>query len=131
MLVEINKNNLSIFNKSFVDINMVKEELNNNPFARFLAYIINEKIVGYLYYSLIYDRIEINQIEVEKSYQRQGIGTTMMKFLAEKKIDITLEVRKDNIPAIKLYEKMGFKEVAVRQGYYGKVDGLLMIKTNH
>ena len=40
--------------------------------------------------------------------------------------DISLEVRENNDPAIKLYKKYGFEEVAVRKGYYNGIDGLLM-----
>ena len=42
------------------------------------------------------------------------------------KKDVTLEVRIDNIPAIKLYEKCGFKKIAIRQNYYNGIDGILM-----
>ena len=44
------------------------------------------------------------------------------------KINITLEVRKDNIPAINLYKKHGFFEKAIRKGYYKGTDGILMEK---
>ena len=39
---------------------------------------------------------------------------------------ITLEVREDNISAIKVYEKLGFKRKAIRKNYYDGVDGILM-----
>lgn len=42
--------------------------------------------------------------------------------------DITLEVRIDNLPALKLYEKYQFKQVAIRKGYYNGVDGILMVR---
>ena len=42
----------------------VEKELKINPYAHFIVYKKDSKIIGYLYYSLIYDRIEINQIEV-------------------------------------------------------------------
>ena len=45
-----------------------------------------------------------------------------------KKINITLEVRKDNISAINLYKKYGFVEKALRKGYYKGIDGILMEK---
>ena len=44
---------------------------------------------------------------------------------------ITLEVNKENIPAIKLYRKLGFKDVAIRKGYYNGVDGILMERTSN
>jgi ribosomal protein S18 acetylase RimI-like enzyme len=40
--------------------------------------------------------------------------------------NITLEVKEDNTPALKLYKKFDFEEKAVRKGYYNGVDGLLM-----
>ena len=40
--------------------------------------------------------------------------------------DITLEVREDNIFAIKLYEKNGFIKKAKREGNYNWIDGILM-----
>ena len=39
---------------------------------------------------------------------------------------ITLEVREDNLYAIKLYEKFGFIKKAIRKGYYQGIDGILM-----
>ena len=49
--------------------------------------------------------------------------------LENKEIEkVTLEVKKDNKNAIMLYNSVGFKEVAVRKGYYNGVDALLMLK---
>ena len=41
-----------------------------------------------------------------------------------------LDVAENNLPAIKLYEKMGFSLVHRRKGYYqnGKIDALIYIK---
>ena len=41
---------------------------------------------------------------------------------AEKKgvSDITLEVRETNVPAISLYEKLGFEEAGIRKNFYEK-----------
>ena len=48
----------------------------------------------------------------------------------EKEINsITLEVNSINIPAIKLYEKFGFKNVGLRKKYYGQnQDAIIMTK---
>ena len=42
--------------------------------------------------------------------------------------NITLEVSVDNCVAIKLYEKLGFKSVALRKEYYNGTDAFLMLK---
>lgn len=104
-----------------------------NPFSRRVEYIIDNKTIGYLEYSLIYDRIEIDNIKVEEEYRNQGIGTKLMAYLVGMAIDlrvinITLEVRVSNEIARNLYKKFGFREVALRKYYYGDEDGILMEK---
>ena len=63
MIKQITINDLNILKNSFINTNYIKEELTNNHFAKVIIYI-DKTIKGYLYYSEIYDRIEINQIEV-------------------------------------------------------------------
>ena len=41
---------------------------------------------------------------------------------------ITLEVNSTNVPALELYNKLGFEKVAIRKGYYNGVDAYLMRK---
>ena len=101
-------------------------DINNNPFGRVLVYIKDNIVLGYLYYSDIYDRIEINQIEVDEKFRCLGIASSLLKELIKLEKDITLEVRENNVPAIKLYEKFGFKKVAIRNKYYGNIDAVLM-----
>ncbi len=105
--------------------------LNGNPFAKKIEYYLDNKSVGYLEYSLIYDRIEIDNVYVLEEYRFNGIGTKLLDYLIniafDKKVDnITLEVRLSNIIARNLYKKFGFKEVAIRKYYYGDEDGILM-----
>ena len=107
--------------------------LKTNPFARRIEYIDNDKSVGYLEYSLIYDRMEIDNIEVILEYRGKGIGTKLMSYLISlaienRVINITLEVRISNEVARHLYKKFGFREVALRKFYYGDEDGILMEK---
>lgn len=107
--------------------------LHTNPFARKIEYVIDDKSVGYLEYSLIYDRMEIDNFCVLDEYRNQGIGTKLLAHLISlainyRVINITLEVRISNEVAINLYKKFGFREVALRKFYYGDEDGILMEK---
>ncbi len=127
MIKEITITNIDILNNSFIDIGFITNELKNNPFAKIIIYI-DDEIKGYLYYSDIYDRIEINQIEVYTPYRNLGIASKLMEELIKQNKGITLEVNKNNIVAIALYKKYGFKEIAIRKGYYNGIDGILMKK---
>lgn len=101
-----------------------------NEFTKVYAYITNEKIVGFVIFDVIYEKCEIIDIFTEEEYRKQGIALSLIKEI-EKDFpveNITLEVREDNIAAIKLYEKLGFKKVSIRKNYYKDVNGILMLK---
>ena len=97
-----------------------KQEFSTDPFLRLLVFEDDNTIKGFLLYSEIYDRIEMNHI-----------ASSLMEYLInrakEKKLDnITLEVKKDNYQAINLYHKYKFIEVGNRKGYYNGIDAILM-----
>ena len=127
MIIEITKNNLSVLDDSFISKDIVLSYFNNNPFAKFLVFIVDNTVVGYLYYSDIYDRIEINQITVSNGYRKKGYASMLLSKLISFNKPITLEVKSDNIAALSLYRKHGFKEVSIRKGYYNGIDGILML----
>lgn len=131
MIVKFNINNLDLLNSSLLKKEEVLKELNNNPFANFLCYIKDSTVIGYLYYSIIYDRIEINNIEVEEKHRNKKIATELLKELIKENKDITLEVNIKNSIAIKLYKNFGFEEKAIRKGYYNGIDGILMERKTH
>lgn len=118
------------FDTTFIDLNSLEEELQENPFGKVILYIEEQRIIAYLYYSEIYERVEINNIEVEKKFRNKGIGTKLLAYLASVANDksISLEVKKDNYNAIKLYKKFNFEEKAIRKGYYHGIDGILMVR---
>ena len=129
MIKLITKENYEDLNDDFLSLEYLKKEFDNNPFAKFLILIENDELNGYLYYSEIYDRIEINQFEVKEKYRNQGKGNMLLEYLiSNNKKDISLEVRENNTYAIKLYEKNNFKKVSVRKGYYEGIDGILMYR---
>jgi len=111
----------------------IKNDLENNPYSKYLLYLIEGKIVGFLNYYLIYDRMEIVNFNVLEFFQNKHIGSSLLNEVINiayqsKLKNITLEVRSDNQKAIYLYEKNGFKKVSIRKNYYNDVDGILMEK---
>lgn len=127
MIIEIDNNNLTKINNSFINKDEIINELNSNPFAKILVLEENNEIIGYIYYSDIYERAEINQFEINFIHRNCGKGKILLQKMIEAvEKDITLEVKEDNYPAISLYKKMGFEEKAIRKGYYNGIDGILM-----
>lgn len=116
---------------SIIELEKIKKDIEINPFGRYLLEIEDNKIIAYLYYSDIYDRAEINQIEVDVFHRNCGKASKLLKKMIEV-VDksITLEVKKDNFVAIHVYKKFGFKEKAIRKGYYQGIDGILMERKN-
>ena len=102
----------------------------NEEFNYKKVYEDNDKIVGFIDYSVIYDRIEINYIYVLEKYQRKGIATKLLNSINIDDINnITLEVNETNQKAIKFYQKNGFEIVSKREKYYKDGhDAYLMMK---
>lgn len=120
-----------IENYEILNINFDYKVSNDNPFVTLIGYYIDDNIVGFIDYSLIYDKIEINYIFVDEKYRKKGIAFKLFNYLFNEYSDIkniTLEVRKDNYAAINLYHKLGFIDVAIRNNYYNGIDGILMVK---
>ena len=127
MIVEITKNNIKDYANDLLLEGVVETNFNNNPYCKYIAYI-DKELVGYIYYSLIFDRLAIDYIFVKEDKRRKGIATELFNYLLKYNLPITLEVNTKNIKAINLYKKIGFKEVSIRKNYYGEDDGILMEK---
>lgn len=127
MIINLTSDNLDILDNSFINKDELKKEFDNNPFIKVLLYLEDNKVLGYLYYSDIYERAEINQFEVDINSRNKGIGTKLLEeMIKNTNKSITLEVREDNDSAISLYKKFNFIPKAKRIGYYNGIDGILM-----
>lgn len=140
MLREIvvdNKKELENLQNIFSDVFKQKNELidtfSSNPYVKLYTYSVDKNIVAFIQYEDIYDRFELDNIYVLKEYRNRGIASSLMEHMINegKKqniINITLEVREDNVNAINLYKKYGFTEKAIRNNYYENCNGILMEK---
>jgi len=112
--------------------NMLFEELENEN-AIYLVATLDLKIVGYAGAWKIFDEGHITNVAVDPVFQRKGIGKILLSALLESLTinsitKATLEVRRGNVPAIKLYQLFGFQIEGIRKGYYSDnhEDALIM-----
>ena len=115
----------------FWSYNILKQELENGKSKYFVAKQENE-IVGFAGIMLIIDEVNIMNIVVKKDKRNLGVGSLLLEEIVKySKIhnatSITLEVNEKNIPAIKLYEKYGFKQVGLRRKYYNNEDNAILM----
>ena len=111
-----------------------KSEYNpiNNDYTFVCAYKLDNKYVGFIIYTILYENAEIIDLYVSNNYRRRGIAKKLLKKVIDNKNikNVTLEVNINNKNAIMLYNSVGFKEVSIRKGYYNGVDAILMLKEN-
>ena len=93
---------------------------------------LNQRLVGYCFYSDIFEDAEILKIGTCRDYQQQGIASQLLTAMAQMcqvagAERVLLEVREDNHAAIAFYQKHGFEQIAVRKNYYDNHD---MTKTH-
>ena len=105
-----------------------------NPDAITLAALDNQ-VVGFINARKILDEVYINNVAVSENFRRQHIAEQLLISLENKVKDnssfITLEVRKSNIPAQSLYEKLGYEVVGERKNFYQQPteNAILMTKS--
>lgn len=89
-----------------------------------------EKILGYLEIRLVDGVLDIMNLFVNEENRKQGIATSLMEEMIEKEdySKIMLEVNENNNEALKLYSKLGFKEINLRDRYYGEDTAIIMEK---
>lgn len=100
------------------------------------AAIIDNEVLGYCLYQVVFEQAEILRIGTHPGYQRQGIASQIFARLttelqAKSVESLLLEVRADNSAAIALYEQQAFAVIHKRKGYYHllgqpAVDALIM-----
>ncbi len=131
MIEKINDKYLNFIN------DILQKEFNvdysKNEYSKEYVYVIDNKIVGFIIYEYIYDRIELDYIYVLPEYRKNSIASKLMNHMIDFSskancLNITLEVNENNQSAINLYKKFGFVVVATRKGYYNGQDGYLMIR---
>ena len=107
----------------------------DNPLALWLVAMDGESLAGYVGSHTVMDETDMMNIAVHPDFRHQGIATGLVvDLIGALKLRgshcLTLEVRASNEPAKALYEKMGFRMVGRRPGYYQnpREDALILRK---
>lgn len=117
-----------IINKDFEKLYNL-ESIINSLYDDIYGYFIDNKLIGFIHINKMYENVDIINIVVDEKYRRKKIGSKLISYVIDLYDDVTsimLEVNENNINAIKLYEKMNFKEINRRLKYYGNDNAIIM-----
>jgi ribosomal-protein-alanine N-acetyltransferase len=107
-------------------------ELNKKGFIGLTTCNNEEKIFGFAMGQKIRDEFEIRKTAVTTKYQNNGIGLKLIRILLSRlkalnTARVYLEVGSTNIPAQKLYKKVGLKKQYVRKKYYNSQEDAFVL----
>jgi ribosomal-protein-alanine N-acetyltransferase len=105
---------------------MLARELQNTSVSR--VYVMRDgdgRLVAFCACWLLADELHINTLAVQRRERRRGHATRLLRFVFRDAVSeggrrATLEVRRSNTAALKLYERLGFTVHGVRRKYYQK-----------
>jgi [ribosomal protein S18]-alanine N-acetyltransferase len=103
---------------------MLERDLANVDVAR--VYVLRDesgRLIGFCGCWFIYDELHINTLAVGEDHRRQGHATRLLRFVLREAAAAgitaaTLEVRRSNGAALRLYERFGFEIGGIRPDYY-------------
>lgn len=101
---------------------LVREEL-TGPYRSYTAVEEDGVLLAYGGVLVVGTDADIQTLAVVEAARRRGLGRKLLYHLLTEAVtrgaqQVFLEVRKDNTPAIKLYEHTGFEHLGTRPGYY-------------
>jgi len=101
--------------------NGIAETLNRN--GHYFVCEIDGQIIGHGGFTAVLDEGDITNIAVRPEFWRKGLASKILEAMisaanSQNLKFLTLEVRSQNTPAIKLYEKYGFTVRGERKNFY-------------
>lgn len=92
-----------------------------------MAAEIDKELAGYLFYDVAKDHYQILSINVDKKFQRKGVGTKLVETLISRLNDsyhkntITASVRETNVTACLFFNNLKFNAVEIIKDAYTSV----------
>lgn len=98
-------------------------EISSNQFAHYFVLEVDETVIGYAGMWIVLNEAQITNIAIAAPFRGQKWGQTLLMSMMIYAIKrgataMTLEVRKSNAIAQRLYEKLGFSKSGIRPKYY-------------
>jgi len=105
---------------------MLARDLRNSEVAR--VYVMRNPdghLLAFCGCWFVFDELHINTLAVKVEERRRGFATKLLQFLfaeaaAAGLSRATLEVRRSNEAALRLYERLGFEVQGIRPNYYSQ-----------
>lgn len=103
---------------------MYQWELQNRSMCHiYVVRLPGSPVVGFCAAWLVIDELHINNVAIKPQFRGLGYGTALLHHVLAEGHRLgarraTLEVRVSNTGAVRLYERLGFRVVAQRRGYY-------------
>ena len=105
-------------------LGMFRDEIRNR-LSWFYVVLRQGAIIGYGGFWLVLDEAHLTSVTVRQCDRGRGYGKRLLHFLLAKAKElgvrvVTLEVRRSNERAQRLYLENGFRSVGIRKGYYSQ-----------
>lgn len=103
---------------------MLARELRQSDVARvYVLRMMEKRVAAFCACWLIFDELHINTVAVDPALRRHGLAMKLMEHVladatGQGAAHATLEVRRSNEPALRLYQRLGFVVEGVRPRYY-------------
>ena len=108
----------------------------SNDFTCYIVALEGTEMIGFAGCWISFEEAQVTNIALTAMQRGRGYGRllmcALMRAAAERGVErMTLEVRPSNLPARRLYERLGFVEIGIRKGYYqdNNEDAILMWNT--
>ncbi len=103
---------------------MFRWELRNSDVSA--TYVIKTPdglVVAFCCVWVVMDELHINNVAVRPEFRRRGLARALLAHVTDEAIRrgatrATLEVRRSNVAALRLYDRLGFTIGGVRRNYY-------------
>ena len=105
---------------------MLAREIQQSDVAR--VYVLrtpSRRVAAFCSCWVVAGELHINTLAVDAAHRRQGLATKLLGHVFAETVRegaraATLEVRRSNVAALRLYERLGFSVEAVRERYYSQ-----------